>query len=212
MPNKEKNMPEYKELTERTVVLIKPDGVMRGLVGEILSRFEKAGYKLVGLKMVKVDHDFAKRHLPMTDEWIKGLGQHTIDDFKKYGRNLKKEMGTEDGLEIGKMIAGWLIDYLSSGPIVAIALEGNHAIEIVRKMIGNTLPVFAMPGTIRGDFSKDSPALANAMKRAIRNVVHASGNAAEAKNELELWFGPEDIRTYERIDWAAMFGEFKGGK
>ncbi|MFH0830915.1 MAG: nucleoside-diphosphate kinase [Parcubacteria group bacterium] len=197
------------ELTERSVVLIKPDGVMRGIVGEVLARFEKAGLKLVGLRMVKIDRTFANRHLPNTPEWIKGLGDKTLTTYKKYGHDPIKELGTADPTEIGKMVVGWNLDFLTSGPIVAVAWEGHNAMDICRKLVGNTLPVFAPPGTIRGDFAKDSPALANTMKRAVRNVVHASGNKQEAEHELELWFGPEDIHSYERVDWAVMFGQLK---
>ncbi|MFO0704498.1 MAG: nucleoside-diphosphate kinase [Candidatus Andersenbacteria bacterium] len=209
MKNKAKTAATHPELQERTVVLVKPDGVMRGLIGEVISRFEKAGLKLVALRMVQIDRDFAGRHQPTSEEWMKGIGGKTLSSYEKYGRDAKKELGTNDPLEIGKMVANWNLDYLTSGPIVSMIWEGHNAIDIVRKMIGNTLPVFALPGTIRGDFAKDSPALANAMKRGIRNVVHASGNKEEAANEISLWFGPEDIHEYERADWAAMFGLVK---
>lgn len=196
-------------LEEHSIVLVKPDGVMRGVVGEIISRFERTGLKLIAIKMLTVNKDFVRRHYPFTDEWKAGLGNKTLESYKKYGQDAKKELGTDNPLEIGNMVAEWQLDYLTSGPVVAMAWEGLHAIDTIRKIVGPTLPVFAPPGTIRGDFSKDSPALANAMKRAVRNVVHASGNPSEAKNEIELWFGPEDIQSYKRVDWAAMFDQTK---
>ena len=190
-------------------MLVKPDGVMRGLVGEIIGRVEKAGLKLVGLKMIKISREHANGHQPNTDEWYKGIGGKTLESYEKYGRDAIKEIGTDDPLAIGKMVAEWNIDFLTSGPVVAMVWEGNHAIDTVRKIVGSTLPVFAPPGTIRGDFAKDSPALANAMRRAIRNVVHASGDPDEAKHEIEHWFSLEEINTYQRVDWDAMFGNIK---
>jgi nucleoside-diphosphate kinase len=208
---KNQKLASYHPLAERTLVLVKPDGVMRGIVGDIISRFERAGLKLVGLRMVQINEDFASRHQPSDKEWHKGIGNKTLESYKKYGGDAKKELGTDDPQAIGQMVANWNLEYLTSGPIVAMVWQGNHAIDNVRKMIGHTLPVFAAPGTIRGDFSKDSPALANAMKRGVRNVVHASGKPEEAKSEIELWFGPDEVHDYERIDWLAMFGDIKKG-
>ncbi|MDP2587207.1 MAG: nucleoside-diphosphate kinase [bacterium] len=205
----ESQLNDIPELQERAVVLVKPDGVVRGLVGKIIARFEDAGLKLVGLKLVKISRDFANRHQPESEDWIKGLGQNTLNTYKEHGRDPAKELGTDDALEIGKKVANWNIDFLTSGPIVAMAWEGHSAIKQVRKLVGHTLPIFAVPGTIRGDFSKDSPALANAMKRSVRNVVHASGNKEEAEHELALWFGPEELYAYERTDWTGMFGRIK---
>jgi len=190
-------------------MLVKPDGVMRGLVGEIISTIERSGLKLVGLKMIKISEDFADSHQPTAESWIKNLGNNTLKDFKEAGQDAKKQLGTTDPLEIGKMIRRWNIEYLTSGPVVAMIWEGNEAIKNIRKLVGNTLPIFALPGTIRGDLSKDSPMLASLSKRAVRNVVHASGNPEEAKNEVALWFKPEEIYDYKRVDWAAMFDKLK---
>lgn len=204
MSDSKQNQP-HPELTQRSVVLVKPDGVMRGIIGDIISRFERAGLKLVALKMVKITDDFADRHQPSSEEWIKKLGEKTLKSYKKYDRDPIKEVGTDDPLEIGQLVRDWNQEYLTSGPLVAMIWEGHQAIDNVRRIVGDTLPIFAAPGTIRGDFSKDSPALANAMKRSIRNVVHASGDPDEAKNEVALWFGPEEIQNYKRVDWVAMF-------
>ncbi len=191
---------------ERSVVLIKPDGVMRGLVGGIVARFERAGLKIVAMKMVWVNKTHAEKHYPPSREaLLKGIGEKTLSTYEKYGRDPKEDLGTMNALEIGKMVNSWNMDFLTSGPVIAILLEGNHAIDNVRMIVGETLPTFAQPGTIRGDYSVDSPALANAKKRAVKNLVHASGNAEEAKYEEELWFREEDIYDYKRADEDVMF-------
>lgn len=195
----------YKGLEERTLVVIKPDGVKRGLTGEIISRFEKAGIKVVGLKMIKPTRDFLKRHFPGTKEWITGMGEKTLDNYKKYKLDPIKDFKTKDPYEIGKNIFNWNIDEYESGPVVAIALEGNHVVDNVRMIVGNTLPVKAEPGTIRGDYSIDSPALANKEKRAVRNIIHASGDLPESAREINHWFGAEDTFEYRRADQAVMF-------
>jgi nucleoside-diphosphate kinase len=195
-----------KELQEKTVVLVKPDAVKRGIIGEILSRFEKAGLKIVALKMVWIDREMAGKHYPNSrTALLKGMGEKTLDTYKKYGMDPNESLGTMDPLEIGKMVNSWNMDFLTSGPVVAILLSGLHAIDNVRMIAGNTLPTFASPGTIRGDFSVDSPALANSRKRAVRNLIHASGNPEEAKYEEELWFKKQDIQSYKRAEEEVMF-------
>ncbi len=190
---------------ERTVVLIKPDGVKRGLVGEILSRFEKAGLKICAIKMVWVGFDLAEKHYPKDKDYLRELGKKSLETYEKYGKDPEEELGIKDPLEIGKMVRSWFANYLTSGPVVAILLEGNHAIDQVRAMVGHTLPNLASPGTIRGDYSTDSPILANAKKRAVKNLIHASGTLAEAKFEEQLWFKKEEIHSYKRADEDIMF-------
>lgn len=199
-------MEKSNPLIEKSVVLVKPDGVQRGLVGEILHRFERAGLKIVAMKMVWVDKDLVSKHYPDSrTEFIEGLGQKTLKTYEKYGKDPEEELGTKSALEIGKMVNIWNQDYLSSGPVVAILLEGLHAIDNIRLIAGPTLPFAAPPGTIRGDYSLDSPALANANKRPVRNMVHASGNVEEAKYEEELWFHKDEIHKYKRADEDVMF-------
>lgn len=194
-------------VTEQSVVLVKPDGVKRGLVGEITTRFEKAGLKIAAMKMVWVDKEFAGKHYPEErTELLKGIGEKTLQTYEKYGKDPNESLGTKDPLEIGKMVNRWNMDFLSSGPVVAILLEGPHAIDNVRMVVGATLPVFADPGTIRGDYSLDSPALANERKRAVHNLVHASGNPEEAEYEKQLWFRNEEVHDYKRVDEDIMFG------
>lgn len=190
---------------ERTVLLVKPDGVKRGLVGEILNRIEKRGLKIIALKMIAASAEQAKKHYPGTEEWLIGMGNKTLENYKKYGKDAIKEVGTDDPLKIGKKIYDWNVDYLTSGPMVAVLISGLHAIDMVRKIAGNTLPSKAEMGTIRGDFSVDSPALANVNKRAIKNIVHASGDPSEAKNEISHWFSEKEIHFYKRAEDEIMF-------
>ncbi|USN53734.1 MAG: nucleoside-diphosphate kinase [Candidatus Nomurabacteria bacterium] len=191
---------------ERTVVLVKPDGVKRGLVGEIIGRFEKTGLKIVGMKMIWVDKELVAKHYPESrTELLRGIGEKTLKTYQEYGMDPNEQLGTMDPLEIGKMVNNWNIDFLTSGPVMAMVLEGLHAISNVRQIVGNTLPVFADPGTIRGDYSLDSPAMANQQKRTVRNLIHASGNAEEAKYEVELWFRENELYTYKRSDEAVMY-------
>lgn len=186
---------------EKTLVLIKPDGVKRGLVGEIIHRFERAGLKPVAMKMVWVDEKLVDKHYPNErDEFIRGMGQKTLDNYKDLGIDPMEHAGTNDPHKIGLMINAWNKELLTSGPVVAMVLEGNHAITNTRRIVGPTLPSMASPGTIRGDLSLDSSALANEKKRAIKNLIHASGNEDEAKLEIDLWFDSSEIHTYKRAD------------
>lgn len=190
---------------ERTLVVIKPDGVLRGLSGEILHRFERAGLKIVAAKMRDVDKKLAEKHYPEDrHELWEGIGHKTLEHYREMRADAKKLLGTENPKEIGKLVRVWLLDYITSGPVLAVVLEGPHAVELVRKMAGHTLPIKSAPGTIRGDFSFDSSYLANAGQRAIKNLVHASGSLEEAKYEIPLWFTRDELISYERTDEKAM--------
>lgn len=195
-----------KSLLEKTVVLVKPDGVKRGLVGEILTRFERVGLKIIALKMVWVDRKMAAKHYPNSRAaLLRGMGEKTLETYKKYGLDPGESLGTMDPLKIGRMVNNWNMDFLSSGPVIALLLQGLHAIDNVRMIAGNTIPTFAQPGTIRGDYSVDSPALANHRRRAVHNIIHASGNLQEAKYEEELWFRKQEIQEYKRAEEEVMF-------
>jgi nucleoside-diphosphate kinase len=173
---------------ERTLVLIKPDAFKRGLVGEIISRFERVGLKLEGMKIVNATTEIVEKHYPDDKNWIRSVGKKTIDTYEKYNLNIIEDLGTNDALKIGKLVRKWLIQHLTSGPVSVLILSGNHAVEIVRKIVGNTVPLFAELGTIRGDFSIDSPDLSAREKRVLLNLVHASETIEEAKREISLWF------------------------
>lgn len=153
-------------MIERTLVLVKPDGVQRGLIGEIISQFEKRGLKIVGMKMIWIDKDFSKKH---------------------YAAHLDKKMYP------------MLEEFITSAPVVAMAVEGIHAVELVRKIVGSTEPKGAPLGTIRGDFAHVSYAYADEKKISIKNLVHASGNKEEADQEVALWFGVDELYTYEAV-------------
>jgi nucleoside-diphosphate kinase len=173
---------------ERTLVLIKPDAFKRGLVGEIISRFERVGLKLEGMKMLNATIEIVEKHYPDDKNWIKSVGMKTIDTYEKYNLNIIEDLGTNDALKIGQLVRKWLIQHLTSGPVSVLILSGNHAVEMVRKIVGNTVPLFAELGTIRGDFSIDSPDLSAREKRVLLNLVHASETVEEAKREISLWF------------------------
>lgn len=198
-------MPSLKE--EKTAVIIKPDGVKRGLVGEIIGRIEQRGLKIIALKMIWATKEEMDTHYPKDKEWITNLGRNTARAYQEYKipRTLKQDYGTDDLYEIGTMVRQWLITFMTSGPLVKMIVSGLHAIDMVRKIVGPTIPSFAEMGTIRGDFSVDSPALANAENRAVHNLVHASGNSEEAENEIKLWFSPEEIHDYKRAEEDTMF-------
>jgi nucleoside-diphosphate kinase len=139
-------------------------------------------------------------HYPKDEAWIRRLGGKTLGTYEKYGIDPVKDLGTNDDLELGKMVRGWLVDYMVSAPLVRMVVEGIHAVDMVRKICGATLPYMADMGTIRGDYSADSPAVANSEHRAVANLVHASETTTEAEHEIEHWFGGRDvIFSYERL-------------
>jgi nucleoside-diphosphate kinase len=190
---------------EETFVLIKPDGVKRGLTGEIISRIEQRGLKIIALKMIWATKDQIDEHYPKNDSWIKRLGEKTLATYEKYGYDAKEEVGTDDPMEIGKIVRGWLMDYMTSGPVVKMIVQGIHAVDMVRKMVGNSIPAMAEMGTIRGDFSVDSSVLANRSKRAIHNLIHASETETEADHEINFWFAPEELCEYKKAEEDIMF-------
>ncbi|BBL45597.1 nucleoside-diphosphate kinase [Nanobdella aerobiophila] len=187
-----------KDLVQKTLVLIKPDSVKRGLIGEIISRFEKVGLKIVALKMVKLDKKTAEEFYYSDENWLATVGSKTLTRYREMGLDPKKEFNTDDPKEIGKIIRQWLIDFITSAPIVAIVLEGVNSIEEVRKLVGSTEPLKAPPGTIRGDYAHMSIAYANWNKIVLRNVVHASENEKDAMREIFVIFKLEEIYNYTR--------------
>ncbi len=193
------------EKAERTFMLVKPDGVKRGLIGEVIKRIEQRGLKVIALKMVTPTDQLATDHYPTSDEWLHNVGAKVHEKYNEYGVSVKELLGTEEHAEIGKLVWSWTKEYIMSGPVVAMVIEGMHAIDMVRKIVGHTYPASADVGTIRGDFSVDSPLLANKNKRAIRNLVHASGNTKEAEHEINLWFKPAELHDYTRTDDSIMF-------
>jgi nucleoside-diphosphate kinase len=156
---------------QQTLVLIKPDGVARGLVGEVIKRFEQRGLKIVALKLTKVSKDHALKHY------------------------------TEDiAVRRGEVVRMRLLDFITSGPIVAMIVEGVDAVVNVRKLCGSTESKEALPGTIRGDFSHISYRYADSKEIAVKNIIHASADEKDAEYETKLWFSIDEVHDYKRTD------------
>ena len=133
------------------------------------------------------------------------MGNKTLENFRKHGIDPVKQMGTDVPMKIGEIINEWNFEFLSSGPVVAMVFQGLHAVEMGRKIVGATIPANAEMGTIRGDYSSDSPLMANKDKRTIRNLVHASGDVSEAQREIKHWFTPKELHEYARVDESVLF-------
>jgi nucleoside-diphosphate kinase len=166
--------------------------VQRSLIGEIITRFEKKGLKIIAMKMVLPDLKKADEHYMWPEEDRLKLGERTIAAYKEKGEPISKTP-----LEIADDIHKRLIKYLTVGPIVAMVIEGAHAVEYVRKIRGSTNPLSADVGTITADLAIDSYFLADPDERSIRNLVHASGSTDEAKREIALWFSENEIHDYD---------------
>ncbi len=177
---------------ERTLIVLKPDAVKRGLIGEVLGRFEKIGLKVIGMKMMVPTKELVTTHY--SDDLIPIVGNKTKQDWDTYGVEY-----TDSAEEIGSMIVEATRDFMRSGPVVAAVLEGGHAVEVVRKLVGSTGPKDSAPGTIRGDLAHLSLGRASIQKKGAANLIHASGNVAEAKQEIVLWFKPEELFEYKLV-------------
>ncbi|MFH0701567.1 MAG: nucleoside-diphosphate kinase [Candidatus Woesearchaeota archaeon] len=186
-------------MMERTLVLVKHDGVQRGLVGELIQRFEHRGLKIAGIKMVQPTTEMAQKHYVMTEAWIKKLATNTRAAAEKKGLKI-----AETDEQIARKVQGWNISYLVEGPVVAIVFEGYHALEVGRKIVGPACAKDAGVGTFRGDYTVESYDLADAGQRTIRSIVHASGNQEEADNEISLWFKKNELFDYELYLWRIM--------
>lgn len=182
------------QLHERSLVLCKPDAVQRGLVGEIISRFEKKGLKITAMKMVWPTEEIAKKHYDQPESAARSLGEKTIATYREKG---KEHPLSSDPLAIAKDIQKKLVRLMMAGPVVAMVIEGAHAIAHVRKIRGGTNPLTADVGTITGDYTTDSYFVADVDGRAIRNLAHASGTAEEAENEIKIWFQESEIMDYD---------------
>jgi nucleoside-diphosphate kinase len=191
---------------ERTLIIIKPDALQRGIAGDIIHRFEKIGLKIVGCKMFIPNEELLNKHYPVDrEDFIIGMANKTIENATEQGIDVAKMFGSSDPKKIGLQLQKWLVDFMTSAPVIAMVLEGPHAIELVRKLRGHTLPLKAMPGTITGDYSFDSSSLGNAQARPIKNLMHASGNAEEAEFEVSLWFGEDELYSnYETLHQTFM--------
>ena len=177
---------------ERTLVILKPDVIQRQIVGEILARFEKKGFKIVGMKMVWPSKELAGKHYMADDDYNRGVGEKAINGAKERG----EDVTGWDALEIGRKVRRYCIEYLSCGPVVAFVLEGNCVIESVRTFLGSTNPSKADAGTIRADYSPDSYVLSDLQGRATRTLLHASDSVESAEREIPLWFKEDELYEY----------------
>lgn len=164
-------------MIQKTLVLIKPDGVVRNLIGDIVGRYEKAGLKVVNMRLLDAPAEVIDRHYPMDEDYLRSIGEKS----QKAGEEVS------DTVEQGRKVVTWLRTFITSGPIVAMVLEGEEAIPLVRKITGYTDPSTADKGSIRGDLGTDSILAANRDGRPVYNLIHASGNVQEAEFEISIW-------------------------
>ena len=186
---------------EQTLVLIKPDGVQRSLIGEIIKRYEQTGLKLVALKLILPNEEIIERHYLIDPEWKRKTGEKLINSYLSKGL----EPPTHDSEKIGKMVLEHLKNYLTSGPLVAMVWQGMNAVGIVRKITGGTEPLSSDVGTIRGDFTIDSYQVADTDNRAVRNLIHASSSLSDALQEIRIWFKEEEILDYRLIGESILY-------
>lgn len=183
-------------MIEKSLVLIKPDGVKKGIIGKIISRIEETGLKICAMKMICASEELAKNHYKLDEEWAKNVFNKTKTTYEKEGKNLPYN----DHMELGQTIQSWNMKFLKEGPVIAMVIEGPHAIELIRKLVGSTEPRQAAPGTIRGDFASiESYAIADSKQRVIKNLIHASDSPENGKREISLWFSPEEVHAYKNL-------------
>jgi len=178
---------------EKTFVAVKPDGIQRSLIGEMISRLEKVGLKLVAMKMLVADEDHIEKFYTLNPEWRRVTGEKTIAGYKSKG--LKPPI--EDPFEVTAIILENLKKYMASGPVIIMVWEGAHAVAIVRKLVGATEPLVSDVGSIRGDFVLDSYSMSN--------LIHASGSTEEAEKEIKHWFKPEEIINYRLVSEEILY-------
>ncbi len=190
---------------ERTLVLVKPDGIQRSLIGEIIARYERIGLKLVGIKMMVPTMDMIEKHYTLDPEWKRLVGEKRLKAAPEGHVN-----GENDAIKIGENVLSMLTRYMTAGPVIAMVWQGAHAVSVVRKITGGTEPRTSDVGTIRGDFMLDSYEMSETDGRAIRNLVHASGSVKEAKDEISHWFAPGELFDYRIIQEQILYEKDMG--
>jgi nucleoside-diphosphate kinase len=185
---------------ERSFVIVKPDGVQRSLIGEIIKRFERTGLKLIGLKMTVMDKDRIWKHYNKDDAWFIKKGTNIAKDREAAGLSAEKEP-----IEYGKDIIRALEKFMTCGPVVMMVWEGNQAVSVVKKIVGETEPAMSDVGTIRGDFTIDSYALSAVDDRAVRNLIHCSDEPDNANFEIDLWFNQDELVTYRLLNTEILY-------
>jgi len=192
---------------EQTFLMIKPDGVKRGLVGDIFKRVERMGLKVVATRMIWATREQAKGNYPGTDQWLYKMGEKTFTNYKGDEKALLEDLGTTDLLEIGKIVYKSLVDYLTEGPVIISVWEGNNAVDIIAKLMGETNPLTADIGSVRGDYGFDTPKMAVKSGRIVfKTLVHRSDSKEEAEREIKHWFGDKFkyLGDYKRVDYIGM--------
>jgi nucleoside-diphosphate kinase len=187
--------------SDRTLIVIKPDGIQRSLIGEIIKRYERVGLKLVGVKMVVPTEDFVEKHYTLNPEWRRITGEKRIKAAHEAG----EVPPSEDPLEVTAIVLNKLKKYLTSGPVIAMVWQGAHAVEVVRKITGGTEPKTSDIGTVRGDFVLDSYLMADQDDRSVRNLVHASGTKEEAEMEIKHWFESSELIDYRLVQEQILY-------
>jgi nucleoside-diphosphate kinase len=185
---------------ERSYVMIKPDGIQRSLIGEIIKRIERTGLKIIGLKMFVPTEEQCWKHYNKDDAWFLKKGERTVEFRKEAGMPVEKE-----AIEYGKDIVRALVKYMIAGPVVGFIVEGNSAVAIVKKLVGGTEPATSDVGTIRGDFTIDTYNICDVDGRAVRNLIHCTDNPVEADYEIPIWFKPEEILSYRLVQDEILY-------
>ena len=186
---------------EQSLVLIKPDGVQRGLIGEIIKRYEQTGLKLVGLKFLVPTVELVEKHYLVDPNWRIKTGEKSIKAYKDRGL----EPPDADPEKSGERVLGNLKEYLTVGPVVAMVWQGMNSVGIIRKITGSTEPLVSSVGTIRGDFTIDAYKIADVDGRATRNLIHASGSVEEAQKEIDLWFKKDELINYRLVNEMILY-------
>ena len=194
-------MKNFDNKQEQTLVIVKPDGVQRGLIGEVIKRYETCGLKLVALKMLIPTKETVKQHYSIDPEWATKTGNKTFESYKAKGL----PMPGPSPEEFAEGVRNNLMTFMSSGPVVAMVWQGVEAVAVVRKITGSTEPLSSAPGTIRGDYTIDSYTLSNIDKRAVRNIIHSSGSVEEAAKEIPVWFTKEEVLNYRLISEEIIY-------
>lgn len=185
---------------ERTLVIIKPDGVQRGLVGNILSRLERTGLKFTAFKFLVPQEEQCWKHYNKDEAWFLTKGKRISEDRKNQGLPIEKEV-----IEYGKDIISANVTFFTSGPVLAVVIEGNQAVAVVKKIVGGTEPTTSDVGTIRGDLTIDSYELSSVDNRAVRNLIHCSDSPEEAEREIPLWFDAKEVVKYRLVQEQILY-------
>lgn len=189
---------------EKTFVILKPDAVQRGLIGEVTNRFERIGLKIVAMKMVMATEEQCWAHYQKDEAWYQKIGTRIIENRKSQNQAIEKE-----AIEYGKDIIRALVKYMTASPVIPMVIEGNNAQAVVKRLVGGTEPATADTGTIRGDFTLDSYYLCDIDgSRAMRNLIHCTDPADgenEAAREISIWFTPEEILQWYSINEKMLY-------